>query len=173
MKGLGPWTVTSRFLRHGLGPSSHLSLALIPTACELFLKLFTGLCSCYVAAIRASTNGTSCLAGWLLFAFTAATSVVAMPWVRKHFFAFFYRCHGAFALLIAVAALSHGFGSSVFEGHMPMSIPGVLFWFLDLLIRFFSLNCVALLSDVQCMLLLYIYRTAQPVISQHLWVRGA
>jgi hypothetical protein len=89
-----------------------------------------------------------CLAGWLLFAFIAATSAVALPWVTKRFFAFFYRCHLAFALLIGVAALCHGFGSAVFNGYLPMSIPGATFWFIDLLIRFFSINCMALPSDV-------------------------
>lgn len=83
-------------------------------------------------------------AGWVLFGFVCATSAVALPWVTKRFFAIFYKCHMAFALLIGVAALFHGFGSAVFSGYLPMSIPGATFWLFDLLIRFVSLNCMAL-----------------------------
>jgi hypothetical protein len=70
-----------------------------------------------------------------------AMSAMAVPWVAHRCFAAFYRTHVIFALLTGLCALFHGFGSAVWNGYAPMSIPGAIFWFIDLCIRIASMNC--------------------------------
>lgn len=96
-----------------------------------------------VGAWRLQAYGME-ISGWALLASMAAMSSLAVPWVAKRCFTVFYRTHVIFALLTGILALFHGFGSAVWNDYVPMSIPGALFWFLDLLIRFFFLNCAPL-----------------------------
>lgn len=83
-----------------------------------------------------------CCAGWALFACMVGMSAMAVPWVAHRCFTAFYRTHIIFALLTGLFALFHGFGSAVWNGYAPMSIPGATFWFIDLIIRVAFMNCV-------------------------------
>jgi hypothetical protein len=80
-------------------------------------------------------------------------SAMAVPWVARRCFAAFYRTHVTFALLTGMFGLFHGFGSAVWNGYAPMSIPGATFWFIDLFIRVAFMNC-ALLTFLACVLFL-------------------
>lgn len=70
-----------------------------------------------------------------------AMSMLAVPWVANRCFAAFYRTHIFFALATGILALLHGFGQAGWNRYWPKSVPGAAFWILDLIIRFFSLNC--------------------------------
>jgi hypothetical protein len=80
--------------------------------------------------------------GWMLLAAMVSMSCLALPFVARHSFTTFYRTHILLALAVFVFALFHGFGSAVWHGYAPMSVPGALFWFLDLVVRIVFMNCV-------------------------------
>jgi hypothetical protein len=80
-------------------------------------------------------------AGWMLLAAMVSMSSLALPFVARRSFTTFYRTHIFLAITVFVFALFHGFGSAVWHGYAPMSVPGALFWFLDLFVRFVFMNC--------------------------------
>ena len=61
--------------------------------------------------------------------------------MTKRAFAGFYRMHIFCALIVLILGLFHGFGSAVWHGYAPASVPGGFFWVIDLVLRAFFLNC--------------------------------
>lgn len=80
-------------------------------------------------------------AGWMLLAAMVSMSSLALPFLARHSFTTFYRTHILLAITVFVFGLFHGFGSAVWHGYAPMSVPGALFWFIDLFVRFVFMNC--------------------------------
>ena len=74
--------------------------------------------------------------GWLLFAPVLAMSILGVPALARRNFAAFYRTHVVFAFCAAVGAAFHGFGAAVAARYIPMSLPGGVFWLIDIFIRF-------------------------------------
>jgi hypothetical protein len=77
---------------------------------------------------------------------TAFLVVSACAWMRQRHFATFFRLHIGLVLVTSVGTLLHGYGSAFHEGIMPISLPGVLLWVLDLVLRAFFLNGASLPS---------------------------
>jgi hypothetical protein len=50
--------------------------------------------------------------------------------------------------MASVATLLHGYGSAFYEGVMPISLPGISLWILDLVLRFLFLNSVLLVAPL-------------------------
>jgi hypothetical protein len=92
------------------------------------------------------------VSGWMLFASMAAMSTMALPFIASRKFTAFYRTHVIFALLTGIFAILHGFGSATWNGEVPMSIPGAIFWLGDVFVRICFTNSAApfLSSDYDC-----------------------
>jgi hypothetical protein len=69
--------------------------------------------------------------------------LLALPIVAHRNFALFYRSHLFFVVFIFVGTVFHGIGASVSHGHMPVALPGLAFWLVDVVIRTWALNCAA------------------------------
>jgi hypothetical protein len=124
------------------------------TTAKLELPCSTELrCCMHLQCQHAHRQRGDAHAGWALFASMVAMSAMAVPWVAARCFAAFYRTHVLFALLTGVLALLHGFGSAVWNGYAPASVPGAIFWLADAAIRVAFMNCAALhlgVSTIAC-----------------------
>lgn len=88
---------------------------------------------------------------------------LAMPWVAHKNFQLFYISHIVLATVLGLLPLAHGVGQKLWNGLVPIFVPGILLWIADLIVRFFAMNgarcphgCVlahSLRLAVTCMLL--------------------
>jgi hypothetical protein len=67
-------------------------------------------------------------------------------------FAMFFKVHVLLAVLVTLSAVAHGLGHSIVAGQVPLALPGIGFWIIDILIRLTFTNCAPRSQLSPCLL---------------------
>jgi hypothetical protein len=71
-------------------------------------------------------------------------------------FAMFFKVHVLLAVLVTLSAVAHGLGHSIVAGQVPLALPGIGFWIIDILIRLTFTNCAQRSHLSPCVQLLWL-----------------